>query len=147
MRENEFLIARVRNLFSHELNTNQLILHSHSKMTDEKSKNVDKASKNKKLLSVIDKIVIVIAVSLGIATFFTTNLQIKPLLMLLGVFPATWLAARSIVLLKELKTESKSTKPFESCYNFNLWFQLIINSFAIVGNVAFSCYLMFHKKD
>jgi hypothetical protein len=113
-------------------------------MTDEKAKSVDENSRHRKLLSIVDKVAILIAVSLGISTIFVED-DVKAMLLLIAVIPAAYLVTRSVILLRELKANSKSAKPFESFYNCNLWIQLVVNSFAIVGNIAISMYLFFYR--
>jgi hypothetical protein len=107
-------------------------------MTDKKAKFVDDNLWNRKW-PIDDKVAILIAVSLGISIIFVEN-DVKAVA---GVIPAAYLVTRAVILLMELKTNSKSAKPFESFYNCNLWVQLVINSFAIVVNITIS--MLFYR--
>lgn len=110
---------------------------------EKKTTESTKRKKSEKFLSILDKISIVVAISLGISTAFVST-EKKPILMFAGIIPAVYLATRSVILLRELKKNSKSINPLIGFYALNLWIQLLINSVAAIANPIVALVLIYY---
>lgn len=129
------------NVFSRKLYNARSDGNSRSTMTDQlKSEKsvVVSLPKNKpkkwiKILSVVDKIAIALAISLGIAAFLTTD-NAKTLYMALGIIPAFYLAYRGFYFLRAAKRCDETLNPLKNTKLIQHWIGLIINSVAVIVN-------------
>lgn len=103
-------------------------------------------TRDEKILSCVDKIALLLAISSGPVIAFAQN-DLRPYLMFLAVIPAIYLAVRAFKVMKKMRKKEKSLRPFDSFYNLNLWVQLIINSIATVGNIFGGIYFLLKTEN
>lgn len=88
-----------------------------------------------KILSLVDKIAIALAISLGIAAFLTTD-NTKTLYMALGIIPAFHLAYRGFHFIRLAKRSNEPLNPLKNIKIIQHWIGLIINTVAVIVNAV-----------
>lgn len=88
-----------------------------------------------KILSLVDKLAIALAISLGIGAFLTTD-NPKTLFMALGIIPAFYLAYRGYYFIRLAKSCDETLNPCKNTKMVQHWVNLIINTVAVIVNVV-----------